>query len=94
MTRDDCWIAYFSYYATGEGMHYVVALAQSAERATSLFDACTSRYRGNATTTRLVELLKTNPGALKLFPGDVQWRMEDPLCWTLEYSSQCDFNCA
>lgn len=44
MDIDKCWIAYFIHYATGEGMHYVVAIANSAERAGQLYEERAPEY--------------------------------------------------
>jgi hypothetical protein len=95
MKLEDCWIAYFTYYATGEGMHYVVALAPSAERAQQLFERQANELaRGNSTTAPLGEAFEKHPALRDLIPEEVRRRTSDGLCWTLEYFGTIDFNCA
>lgn len=95
MKIEDCWIAYFIYYATGEGMHYVVAVASSAERAERLFQESASDFaRGNSTTAPLGEVLEKYPAVRNVIPQEVHRRTSDGLCWTLEYFGAIDFNCA
>lgn len=90
----DCWISYAIYYATGEGMHYAVAVAPTAERAKQLFDARASELlRGQSETASLGAALQDEPALRGVIPEEVHRRTGDPLCWTLEYFGMIDFNC-
>lgn len=92
---NDCWITYALYYATGEGMHYAVAIAPKAERAKQLFDAAASEiFGGDSTTAPLGEVLQNWPAMRDVIPQEVLRRADDALCWTLEYIGAIDFNCA
>jgi len=95
MDIEHCWIAYFIHYATGEGMHFVVAIANSAERATQLFEERANEFfRGHSTTAPLGEILEKYPAMRTVIPEEVHRRTTDSLCWTLEYFATIDFNCA
>lgn len=95
MDVNHCWIAYRIDYATGEGMHYVLALANSPERAVQLFDQRAIKlFRRQSTTSPLGEFLEKYPGVRAVIPDEVHGRTTDPLCWTLEYFATIDFNCA
>lgn len=95
MQLKDCWITYALYYATGEGMHYAIAVAGSADRAKGLFDASASQlYRGESTTAPLSETVEHWQGLRDAIPPEVLRRADDPLCWTLEYVATINFNCA
>ena len=95
MDIDKCWIAYFIHYATGEGMHYVVAIANSAERAGQLYEERAPEYwRGHSTTAPLAGILEKYSGMSAVIPVEVHRRTTDPLCWTLEYFAMIDFNCS
>lgn len=95
MDIEHCWIAYFIHYATGEGMHFILALANDAERATQLFEERANEFfRGHSTTAPLAEILEKYPGMREVIPEEVHRRTTDPLCWTLEYFATIDFNCA
>lgn len=95
MDIDNCWIAYFIHYATGEGMHYVVAIANSAERAEQLYEERAPAFRrGQSTTAPLKEVMDKYAGMRAVIPEEVHWRTTDSLCWTLEYFAMIDFNCA
>lgn len=95
MDIEHCWIAYFIHYATGEGMHFVVAIANSAERAEQLYEERAPVFRrGQSTTAPLAEILEKFPGMREVIAEEVHRRTTDPLCWTLEYFATIDFNCA
>ncbi|HEX7369986.1 MAG TPA: hypothetical protein VF284_06870 [Rhodanobacteraceae bacterium] len=89
------WIAYFIHYATGEGMHFVMAVADSAGRAEQLYEerAPESR-RGQSTTAPLTAVLEQFPDMRAVIPDAVRRRFTDPLCSTLEYFATVDFDCA
>lgn len=94
MDVEQCWIAYCIYHATGEGMHYAISIAQSAERATQLFEEHVNElFRGNSTTALLLETLERYPAVREVIPEEILQRTSDPLCWTLEYFGAIDFNC-
>lgn len=86
------WIAYFIRYATGEGMHFVVAIAGSAERAEQLYEerAPESR-RGQSTTAPLASHLEQFPDMRAVIPDAVRRRLTDPLCSAIEYFAMVDF---
>ena len=68
MDIEHCWIAYFIHYATGEGMHFIVAIANSTERATQLFEERANEFfRGHSTTAPLGEILE-QPFVASLLP--------------------------
>lgn len=95
MNVDQCWITYCIHYATGEGMHYVVSIAPSAERAAQLFEErADDFFRGNSTTALLAEALEIQPGLQTAIPEEVLKRTVDASCWTLEYFGTVDFNCS
>jgi hypothetical protein len=95
MNIKNCWIAYFIHYATGEGMHFVVAIANSAERAEQLYEERAPEFwRGQSTTAPLGEIMEKYPGMRTVIPEEVHRRTTDSLCWTLEYFTTIDFNCA
>jgi hypothetical protein len=73
----------------------VVAIATTAERATTLFEERASEFfRSNSTTAPLAETLQSYPGLNAVIPEEVLQRTSDALCWTLEYFGTIDFNCA
>lgn len=95
MRIDQCWIAHSTYDATGEGMHYAVSIATSAERAEQHFEECvTDLLRGSSTTAPLAETLEKYPGLGAVIPKEVLLRTGDALCWKLEYFGAVDFYCA
>lgn len=94
MKLDQLWITYSTHYATGEGMHHVVSIATSAERAARLFEErAADFFRRNATTSRFDEALETCPALRGAIPKEVLRRTSDPACWSLEYFGTLDFNC-
>lgn len=95
MKLADCWITYAAYYATGEGMHHALAIAQVEARAKQLFDASVRElFRGDSVTAPLDEALQKWPAIRNAIPQEVLQRADDPRCWTLEYFGTVDFNCA
>lgn len=94
MNVDQCWTTYCIHYATGEGMHYVVSISPSAERAAQLFEErADDFFRGNSTTALLAEALETHPELQTAIPDQVLQRAMAASCWTLEYFGTIDFNC-
>lgn len=94
MNVDQLWITYCIHYATGEGMHHVVSIAPSAERAAQLFDErANDFFRVNSTTALLAEVLKDHPALRAAIPEEVMRRTVDASCWALEYFGAIDFNC-
>lgn len=95
MNVDQCWMTYCIHYATGEGVHYVVSIAPTAERAARLFEErADDFFRGNSTTAPLAEALENYPRLHAAIPEEVLQRTVDASCWTLEYFGTIDFNCS
>lgn len=94
MNVDQLWITYCTHYATGEGMHYVVSIASSAERAAQLFEErANDFFRANSTTVLLAEALETHPELQTVIPEEALQRAVGASCWVLEYFGAIDFNC-
>lgn len=76
-------------------MHFVVVIANSAERAGQWYEERAPEYRrGQSSTAPLAGILEKYPGMSAVIPDEVHRRTTDPLCWTLEYFAMIDFNCA